>query len=81
MIYNFTNKYLYFAYPKSYGVLTEAKNGSGLNVLPTLEQNDVTISHPSGYWSNIEYYIYIGSITNGILGVTTVNNETWTFRT
>jgi hypothetical protein len=79
--YNFALKYLYFAYPKSYGVLTEAKNGSGLNVLPTLQLNDVTISHPLGYWSNIDYYIYIGSITNEILGVTTVNNETWTFQT
>lgn len=79
--YNFVLKYLYFAYPQSYGLLTEAKNASNLSVLDTLQRYDVTISHPLGYWSNIDYYIYIGSVTNGQLAVTTVNNETWTFRT
>ncbi len=79
--YNFTGKYLYFAYPQSYGPLTEGKNGSGLNIIPSLQPNVVTISHPLGYWTNIDYYIYIGSVTNGVLGTTDVDNETWTFRT
>jgi hypothetical protein len=79
--YNFELKYLYFAYPQSYGPLTEAKNASNLSVIDTLQRYDVNISHPLGYWSNIAYYIYIGSVTSGQLAKTTVNNETWTFRT
>jgi hypothetical protein len=77
-----TSKYVYFAYPASYGNLTSIKDGSGFEVFSAFNKYTRDQNGAGSLWTSVSYNIYIGSWNGSTLNKTTISpaqNYTFTF--
>ena len=69
--FNFTNEYIYFCVPETYGTLKKVEDGNSFNVTDSF----VKITRPqagSAGWNGVSYNIYKTNLTS-------VNNQTFKF--
>jgi hypothetical protein len=70
-----TSKYVYFAYPASYGDLTSIKDGNGFEVFSSFTKYTRNQNGASGFWTGVSYNIYKSNITT----ISPAQNYTFTY--
>ncbi len=71
-----TSKYVYFAYPASYGDLTSIKDGNNFEILTAFTKYTRNQNGAGSIWTNISYNIYR---SNTLTTVSPAQNYTFTF--